>query len=95
MSSIIPVVPLTGAISGTGKLSGSLSPEGLQISGTVSSDTISAHKYEGPYVVAPRKVSQTLNTSDKFMVNDLEVEAIRYSEVSNPAGGLTANIGYE
>lgn len=95
MSSIIPVVPLTGAISKVGNLTGSLSPEGIRISGEISSDTISAHTYDGPYEVYPRKVPQVLETADKFMVHDLEVDAINYSAVDNPVGGLTVNIGYE
>ena len=95
MSSIIPVVPLTGTISKVGNLAGSLSPEGIRISGEISSDILSAHKYEGPYEVIPRKVAQTLETADKLMISDVEVDPINYSEVDNPSGGLTVNIGYE
>jgi hypothetical protein len=84
MSSIIPVLPLTGSLSGVGELYGYL-----------SDDILSAHKYLGPYTVTPRKVAQTLETMDKLMVDNVEVEEIHYSEVSNPAGGLTVNIGFE
>ena len=51
--------------------------------------------YEGSYQVRPRKVEQILETKNKSMSDDVTVEAINYSEVSNPQGGLTANIGYE
>ena len=95
MSAIIPVVPLTGSISSDGKLTGSLSDAGLKIEGTISSDILSAKKYPGPYNVFPRKVDQVLPTSDKLLTDDVEIEAIRYSEVSNPEGGITVNIGYE
>lgn len=95
MSSIIPVVPLSGGLSGGEKLSGSISAFDGVLHGTISDDLLAANKYSGPYNVAPRKVAQTLPTSDKFMVNDLEIDAINYSAVDNPSGGLTVNIGYE
>lgn len=95
MSSIIPVVPLSGAISGTGKLSGKLTPQNTVISGEVSSDILAAKKYPGPYNVVPRKVDQTLDTADKLLTDDITVDAINYSEVDNPVGGKTVNIGYE
>ena len=85
MSSIIPVVPLTGTIIGEPPI----------ISGTISSDILSHKKYTGPYNVVPRKVEQTLATSDKLLTDDIEVDAINYSEVDNEAGGITINIGYE
>lgn len=95
MSSIIPVVPLTGEISKIGNLAGSLSPEGIRISGEISSDILSKKTYDGPYSVVPRKVPQALETENKFMAHDVEIDQINYSEVNNPAGGKTVNIGYE
>lgn len=50
--------------------------------------------YEGAYVVTPKVGEQTLETRNKSMRNDVTVEAIPYSEVSNPSGGLTANIAF-
>ena len=95
MSGILPVIPLTGIISETLELSGNISRTDEGISGSISDDLIAANKYKGPYTVIPRKVDQVLPTSDKFMANDIEVNAINYSEVSNPEGGITVNIGYE
>lgn len=95
MSSIIPVVPLSGAISGTGKLSGTIAPKNMVIAGEISSDILAAKKYSGPYNVVPRKVDQTLDTADKLLTDDITVDAINYSEVDNPMGGKTVNIGYE
>ena len=94
MSSIIPELQLNGTISSMGSLSGSISGMGT-LKGSISGDISSYEKYAGPYSVEPRKVPQTLNTSDKLLVNDIDVAAIRYSEVSNPSGGLTINIGFE
>lgn len=93
MSQIIPIVPLSGQISSGGKLSGTISVEG-RISGSISSD-IQPAQYPGPYSVKPRKVDQIFPTQNCVMTNDLEVEAINYSEVDNLSGGKTVNIGYE
>ena len=49
--------------------------------------------YEGDYNITPKIDAQTLETKDKSMTADLEVEKIPYQEVSNPSGGLTATIG--
>ena len=96
MSSIIPVVPLTGSISSNGKLSGTLiNVNPPVISGEISDDTITHNTYDGSYEVFPRKVTQVLDTANKFMAHDLTIDAISYSEVSNPEGGETVNIGYE
>ena len=71
-------------------------------SGTTSFDiTIEGHSgerlpyYEGSYEVDPRKVSQTLETANKSMADDVTVNAIFYSEVANPSGGDTVYIGME
>ena len=96
MSSIIPVVPLSGTISNGGKITGNLAPvKPTVISGEVSSDILAAHKYDGPYEFIPRKVEQTFPTADKLLTNDVTIDAINYSEINNPAGGKTINIGYE
>lgn len=96
MSSIIPVVPLAGSISNDGKLSGTLTGlKGAVISGEISDDTITHNTYDGSYEVYPRKVAQTLDTANKFMANDLTIDAINYSEVPNLSGGNTVNIGFE
>ena len=96
MSSIIPVVPLSGAISSEGKISGTLTGINMPIiSGEISDDTITHNTYDGDYFVIPRKTEQTLDTENKFMAHDVTIDAINYSEVSNPAGGKTVNCGYE
>lgn len=51
--------------------------------------------YEGAYVVDPRKVSQTLETANKSMSDDVTINEIFYSEVENLSGGNTAFIGME
>ena len=50
--------------------------------------------YDGSYTVQPKIVSQTLNTKQMSMKDDVTVEAIPYSEVTNPQGGKTVNIAF-
>lgn len=96
MSSIFPVVPLTGELSEIADISGEIvAIDPPVISGAISDDLLSAHKYTGDYVVVPRKIEQSLETADKLMIYDVTIEAINYSEVDNLSGGKTVNIGYE
>ncbi len=48
--------------------------------------------YEGEYIVIPEVVSQTLETKDKRMTDDVLVREIPYYETSNPQNGLTVFI---
>jgi hypothetical protein len=54
---------------------------------------ISAPTYSGPYEVIPKPVDQILNTSNKLLVDNINVKSIPYSEVTNPQGGKTVTIG--
>lgn len=49
--------------------------------------------YTGEYLVTPDFTSQTLPTQNKVMRDDVTVEAIEVSRVSNTAGGTTVYIG--
>ena len=52
--------------------------------------------YEGTYEVIPKAhVEQILETKNKSMTDNVTVREIPYSEVTNPQGGKTANIGFE
>ena len=51
--------------------------------------------YEGDVVVTPRKVAQVLSTKEKSMAQDVQINAIYYSKVSNMSGGDTVFIGKE
>ena len=50
--------------------------------------------YDGSYSIIPKVDAQTMATRNKSMIDDVTVEAVPYSEVSNEAGGYTANIAY-
>lgn len=49
--------------------------------------------YEGPYNVIPKWHRQQLNTNDKSMTDNVEVEEIPLVKTSNVAGGYTVIIG--
>ena len=53
-----------------------------------------ADPYDGDYIVTPSSNSQTLETANKKMLNDVEVKAIPYYDVSNEYG-RTIYIGGE
>lgn len=48
--------------------------------------------YEGSYEVTPSVEAQSLPTAEKYMKKDVNVLAIPYFDVSNPAGGSTVYI---
>lgn len=50
-------------------------------------------EYEGEYFVIPEVESQTLDTSNRVLTEDVTVDAIPYAEVSNSADGTTVTIG--
>lgn len=52
-----------------------------------------ADPYNGEYTVSPSFEIQTLETKNKYMRDDVEVEAIAVSRVSNLSGGTTVYIG--
>lgn len=49
-------------------------------------------EYEGSYVVIPDTQSQTLETKDKRMVDDVLVREIPYYETTNQQNGITVYI---
>lgn len=51
--------------------------------------------YEGSYDVTPKTVEQTMQTADKYMLENVTVRKIPYYESSNSSGGSTVYIGTE
>lgn len=49
--------------------------------------------YTGTIIVTPHAYEQTLDTSEKTVMDDITVLEIPYTETSNPSGGYTVNIG--
>lgn len=55
--------------------------------------TAEAEEYDGAYIVDPDFVGKTLGTRNKLMRDDVTVNPIEVSEVSNLSGGKTVYIG--
>ena len=84
--SVTPETSINGSVSGGGALNGTLSPD-ASVTGTLSSGpTISANltipsaigvdPYQGEYRITPSTQTQTLNTSGKYLQNNVVVEPI-------------------
>lgn len=58
----------------------------------IESTTADLPYYEGDYSVTPSIAAQTVPTANKYLTEDITVEAIPYSEVSNFSGGKTVTI---
>lgn len=56
-------------------------------------DTTEYDVYDGVYQVTPKLESKILATRNKLMTDDVTVEEIPISSVSNTAGGTTVIIG--
>lgn len=52
-----------------------------------------ARDYEGDYLVTPKFVDQTLQTSQRILKEDVRIEKISVTRVSNSSGGNTVIIG--
>ena len=86
------------------KLSGKLSVPGelvseyddtkpLELIGHLSIPEYVGKEYTGSYEVIPTGEFQLLPTSECYLVDDVIVHPIPYSEVSNEYGGVTVTIG--
>lgn len=82
---------INGALSPIGKVVGNVSGGG-KVSGEVQSAGTPMHYYDGPYDVIPRAEMQILETATKLMRDNVTVEEIPYTEVTNLSGGLTVSI---
>lgn len=54
---------------------------------------VSGEPYEGEYLVNPDFTGTILPTKDRVLDNDVTVNPIEVSRVSNPSGGTTVYIG--
>jgi len=50
--------------------------------------------WNGNYIVTPTIVAQILETQGKVMKNNMVINEIPYTEVSNTSGGNTVRIGF-
>lgn len=69
----------------------------LTISGSISPGNISTNRfpfYQGSYIVTPiANLDLLLETANKVLQDDIIVNKIPYTEVSNLSGGYTVSIG--
>lgn len=68
-------------------------PDSIGIGFQVSIRQVAGDPYTGPYTVAPNFEAQQLATKDKLLRDNVTVDPIEVSRVSNPAGGKTIYIG--
>lgn len=85
---------LRGTIQATGALSGSMSGRGALAGSVAIPQVTNALLYDGPYEVKPKvEQSITLLTKNKRMKDNVVVDPIEVSRVTNTAGGTTVYIG--
>lgn len=85
--SIIPSGRKIGAFVKRGSVARTVSVHALPIR------PIDTEPYMGEYDVTPNFDGVVLATRGLRMTDDLTVDAIPFSETSNPAGGVTVHIG--
>lgn len=56
---------------------------------------LEVEQYEGTYEATPRMETQTLATKDKYLREDVRINAIPIIRVSNTSGGTTVFIANE
>lgn len=85
---------LRGTIQANGALAGRMSGKGALAGAVAIPQVVGALLYDGPYEVKP-KVEQAiiLLTKDKRMKENVVVDLIEITKVSNTAGGTTVYIG--
>lgn len=83
---------IAGKIIFSSDLKGSVSAN-KNILGAKASISTDHELYSGAYNVTPEIEEQTLNTSDKLMIEDVKIRAIPYYSVSNQYNGETIIIG--
>ena len=86
---------IVGCLSNTQSLVGELTYE-AHLTGSLATAYSSAGvKYDGDYEVTPTVEGMELNTKDRYMVDDVKINAIPFFEVSNTSGGNTVYIAGE
>ena len=53
----------------------------------ITGSSIVGESYTGDYIVTPKRNSQTLQTANKVMSDNVVIQAIPYSEIISPGGG--------
>lgn len=86
---------LTKGVDFGDSLPGTVTPGKLFFLRSGSGGSSEMAQYTGNYQVTPTSSGQTLETGQKFLADDITVQAIPFSSVENSAGGTTVTIGNE
>lgn len=92
MSNLTPTPVIHGEVIGGGTITGVVLPGGT-IGATIQPGGSAIERYPGPYEITPTVDGQTLPTAQRRMTEDLNINPIPCTAVSNPAGGYTVIIG--
>ena len=79
----------------TGSIVGCISDTQSLIGSIATVYNSAGAKYDGDYEVTPTVDGMELNTKDRYMVDDVKINAIPFFEVSNASGGNTVYIAGE
>lgn len=93
--SIYSSVSIIGKIRQRAELSGYLTPSG-RIVGSVQAIMVESDSfpiYRESYSVIPNVEPQIVNTKDKLLINNINVDSIPFFRADNPSGGQTVVIG--
>lgn len=82
-----------GRITTVGSLNGDMTAKGKMSGRVKSAETKPYPPYEGEYIIEPTFEKQVLDTTKKSLYEDITINEIRQTEVTNPSGGLTITIG--
>lgn len=86
---------LTGSLVSNQGLIGQLTQEAHLTGNLATAYSTASVKYEGDYEVTPTVNGMELETQNKFMADDLKINAIPFFEVENTSGGNTVYIAGE
>lgn len=86
---------LTGQITKRMGLTGRLASIGGLTGRLASAYTTHVEAYDGSYEATPKTFSQTLDTKEKYMNDNVSILSIPYFDVGNTSGGSTVYIGTE
>ena len=83
---------ISGYLSSEGSLIGRLTAD-AEVTGTVTVFDGDYPPYTGEYEVDPLFDTQTLDTANRYLTDDVTVNPIKVESVSNLSGGVTVYIG--
>lgn len=87
------MINLRGSIRAVGILKGALHRQGVLKGRVYLPRRVGTDVYEGAYSVSPDFEGTVLQTKEKFLEDDVTVQPIEVTRVSNTAGGNTVYIG--